>query len=895
MKPENLRCETLVDPRGLDLPTPRLSWMIPASTKRGVFQSSWQVLVSSSRERLDADEGDLWDSGRVNGADTVYISYAGAPLSSRECCHWKVRVWDESGAVSEWSEPAFWEMGFLHRDDWNAEWIASPLAGGARSAMPAPYFRKEFTIDREIASARLYVTARGLYEFSFNGTRVGEDIFAPGDTDYRKRIQYQVYDVTGLLRPGVNTAGAILGDGWYCGYLVWRNRQFYGERPSLLAQIEVRFADGGRLVIPTDATWKTAVGPILESDFLQGEIYDARREMPGWDREGFDDRAWWDALVVADEGAKRVGMRGPTVRRQKELAPVALLNAETPLPIFDLGQNMVGWVRIKVKAPAGKTLRIRFGEMLDRDGTLYTTNLRSARVTEYYTCKGADEEIWEPRFTFHGFRYVEIMGLPGKPEPDMVTGVVLHSAIQPTGEFECSDPLVNQLQRNIQWGQRGNFVDIPTDCPQRDERAGWMGDAQVFIRTAAFNFDVAGFFAKWMNDVSDAQTPTGELPMVAPDVVHEPDNPNPSDGGPAWAEAGIICPWTVYLCYGDRGILAEHYDMMRRFVESLKASAEDYIRCLPGCGYWEGFGDWLALDGCKDRFGLTPKDLIGTAFFAYAARLMNRIAKVLGKEADAEEYETLFQAIRKAYQARFITREGLLIGGTQTAQVLTLYFDLAPADLRETILQALVRNIENNGNRLSTGFVGTSYLPLVLTEGGRTDVAYRLLNQKQWPSWLYAVTQGATTIWERWNGWTQENGFENPSMNSFNHYAYGAVGEWLYASVAGLNIDDLQPGYKHVIIKPNPGGGLTWAGASLETPYGKLSHRWELKDGALKMELVVPPNTSATVYVPTKEGVPVMEGNRPAAEADGVETAGRLDGANIYKIGSGTYCFSACQ
>jgi len=891
MMPENLRCESLVSPVGLDVHHPRLSWMLPTLTRRGVRQSAWRVLAASSLKRLAANEADLWDSGRVEGADSILIPYSGAPLSSRATVYWKVQVWDDSEMTSDWSDPAYWEMGLLSDSDWNANWIASPLAGGARSTIPAPYLRKEFTLEGKVSSARLYVTARGLYEFSLNGQRVGNDIFTPGNTDYAKRIQYQVYDVSNLLQPGVNAAGAILGDGWYCGYIAWRDRQYYGNQPSILAQLEVTFEDGHKLTLSTDTSWKTSFGPILESDFLQGEIYDARRELPGWDQAGFDDSSWSNVLCLPDNGAKRVGMRGPTVHRQMEITPVALLNKDTPAPIFDMGQNMVGWVRIKVNAPAGTTLRIRFGEMLDRDGTLYTANLRTARATEYYTCKGDGEEIWEPRFTFHGFRYVDIQGLPDKPEVDMVTGIVIYSDIRPTGNFECSDPLVSQLQKNIQWGQRGNFIDVPTDCPQRDERLGWMGDAQVFIRTAAFNFDVAGFFNKWLNDVSDAQAPTGELPMFAPDVSREAKNPNPSDGGPAWAEAGIICPWTLYLCYGDTGILSEHYEMMRRFLKSLEASATDYIRCLPGTR-WEGFGDWLALDGSKGTEGNTPKDLIGTAFFAYSARLMNRIAIILGKEKDAAEYQTLFQAVRKAYQTRYITGEGLVIGGTQTALVLTLHFDLASTALRPVIVNELVRNIEANGNLLSTGFVGTSYLPHVLTNGGRTDVAFRLLHQKKWPSWLYSVTQGGTTIWERWNGWTEENGFENTCMNSYNHYAYGAIGEWLYATVAGLDVDPEAPGYKHVIINPHPGGKLTWAKATLLTPYGELSNHWELIDGRFSMHLIIPSNTTATVYFPAPEGGIVTESGQPVSDANGIEIKDCENGVYVFEVASGTYCFS---
>jgi len=837
----------------------------------------------------------------VESDASVQVRYAGKPLASKTRCYWKVQICDEANAMSEWSEVATWEMGLLKRSDWKADWIASPLAGGRRASLPASYLRKEFTIDREIVSARLYVTARGLYEFSLNGQRVGDAVLAPGFTDYNKRIQYHVHDVTALLRKGANAAGALLGDGWYCGYIAWLHRQTYGDRPALLAQLEVEFADGTRETLISDGTWKTAFGPILEADLLGGEVYDARREMPGWDAAGFNDSAWWNVLVVPDTEARRVALRGPVIKRQMEIKPVSLAKDEFMFgdrSILDLGQNMVGWVRLKVTAPAGTTIDIRYGEMLEKDGRLHTANLRAARATDSYTCKGGGEEVWEPRFTFHGFRYVQVNGLPGKVTPDMITGIVLHSDTPPSGAFECSDPLVNQLQKNIQWGQRGNFLDVPTDCPQRDERMGWLGDAQVFIRTAAFNFNVASFFTKWQNDLADAQAPSGEFPMITPNPMpRDPLTSNPPDGGPAWADAGVICPWTVYLCYGDTGLLAEHYESLQRFVASLKSAAINNIRShpdkykTPGSG-WGGFGDWLALDGSTGWDGLTPKDLIGTAFYAYSARLLSRIAATLGKPEDAAEYEALFEEVRAAYQRRFITADGVVVSGTQTSMVLTLQFDLAPEAMRPLIVDALVSSIEKNGNKLATGFVGTSYLPHVLTRGGRIDVAYKLLFQKNWPSWLYAVTQGATTIWERWDGWTQEKGFQTADMNSFNHYAYGAIGEWLYSTVAGLDIDPAAPAYKHAIIKPQPGGGLTKACASLETLYGKLSSGWKIEDDVLKLEVIVPPNTTATVCVPAGQDEPVTEGGVPAAKAPGIEAAGWENGAAVYRVGSGSYSFS---
>ena len=897
MKPASLRCEYLSNPLGLDVLQPRLSWMLPLPEDghRGAGQSAWQVLAASSPERLAAGNADLWDTGRVEGDASVQIRYAGQPLASRVRVWWKVRVWDETGAASEWSDTAQWEMGLLEKGDWQAEWIGAPLAGGRRAQIPVPYLRKEFTLEREVARARLYITARGLYECSLNGEPVGDSVFAPGWTDYRKRIQYQVHDVTALLRPGANALGAILGDGWYCGYLGWFQRQFYGERPSLLAQLEVEFTDGTRSVLATDGTWKTAFGPILEADFLMGETYDARHELPGWDRPGFDAAAWNAALVLPDEGALRVAMRGTPVRRQGQIAPITRSVVGNDR-IFDFGQNLAGRVRIKVTAPAGTTLRLRHAEVLNADGTLYLDNLRGARATDYYTCKGSGEEVWEPRFTFHGFRYVEVNGLPGEPAADVVTAIVLHSDMEPTGQFTCSDPLLNQLQKNIHWGQRGNFIDVPTDCPQRDERLGWTGDAQVFIRTAAFNFNVAPFFTKWQNDVADSQSPSGEIPMVIPNVILSSTiaaEMHPPDGGPAWSDAAVICPWTVYLCYGDTALLAEHYATLQRFVHSLEAASIQHIRSHPDADAWGGFGDWLALDGSPGCEGGTPKDLIGTAFFAYSTRLLSRIAALLGKEADAARYAALFETVRAAYQHRYLTPGGLVASGTQTAYVLTLHFDLAPEAQRPALLKELVRAIERNGNKLSTGFVGTSYLPHVLTRGGRIDVAYRLLHQKQWPSWLYAVTQGATTIWERWDGWTKERGFQDKGMNSFNHYAYGAIGEWLTTTVAGLEIDPAAPAYKHAIIRPQPGGGLTQARASLKTQYGEICSGWECDGQTLSLEVTVPPNTTATVYVPAKAGAGVTESGRPAESAPGVTAAGWEAGAALYHVGSGTYRFAA--
>jgi len=738
----------------------------------------------------------------------------------------------------------------------NAEWIASPCAGGPRTSAPAAYFRKAFQIDRPVKSAVLTATALGLYECEFNGQRVGDEVFAPGWTDYRRRVQSDTYDVSALLRRGENVLGAILGDGWYCGFVGWGNRQVYGDRPRLLARLHVVFEDDASVVVVTDGSWKTSPGPILENDLLMGETYDARLELGKWSEPGYDDSFWIAARRSDPDSVPEIHPRiSPPVRRIGEITPVSRndidsSNSATCRHVYDMGQNFAGRVRIKARAAAGTMIRIVFAEMLNPDGTFYTENLRGARATDFYICRGGGDETWEPRFTFHGFRYVELsgFGLEDAAEP---TGIVLHSDLRPIGTFRCSNPLLNQLQHNIEWGQKSNFLEVPTDCPQRDERLGWTGDAQVFIRTACFNMDVRDFFHKWMRDIRDAQTSDGGIPAVIPNH-HFLNGPADEDGGPAWSDAVIICPWTIYLCYADRQILEENYEAMRRFMEFIATHrCLRKIRSHPRVDPWGGFGDWLALDGGAALEGLTTRDLIGTAFYAYDAGIMARVAAILGRQAEAEQYAGLAEEIRQAFQRRFITPEGLVMPGTQTAYVLALHFDLLPKSQRETAASELVRLIEKNHWHLATGFVGTPYLLDVLEASGHLDAAYKLLEQESYPSWLFPIKNGATTIWERWDGWTPEKGFQNKMMNSFNHYAYGAVGAWMYRSVAGLDLDPDEPGYRHIIFRPRPGGSLTWAEAALETPYGCARIRWD-RDGInrLNLALEIPETCRCTVKPP---------------------------------------------
>lgn len=733
-----------------------------------------------------------------------------------------------------------------------ATWITTPVLGGPRTVPPAVYYRRSFAIENLPTRLFLHITALGIFECEINGFRVGNDVFAPGWTDYRKRVHYHTYEVTDLLQPGENVIGVVLGDGWYSGHIAERDRQFYGERPACLAAL----TDNSRaILLATDPTWSRSTGPILENDLLMGESYDARRELGAWSSPGYDAAEWLPAVALPSLEIAIERSPGPPVRRQ-EILPGTLLSTAPDVSWmpsqrrFDFGQNFSGRVRIRVRGPRGLHLRIRHAEFLKPDGSLYTENLRTARATDHYTLKGGEIEEWEPRFTFHGFRYCELewQNSGGDLTIELVEGVVLHSDTPRTGHFSCSHPLLNQLASNILWGQKGNFLEVPTDCPQRDERLGWTGDAQVFVRTAAFFMDVRGFFHKWLQDMRDAQGLDGSVPPIIP---YTGSFGLPHDGGPAWADAVFICPWTVYLCYGDLEILREHYQSMVRYLDYLaEHKVKNHIRVHPDKDAWGGFGDWLALDGSGRQEGGTPKDLIGTAFYAHGVDIVAKSAALLAHADDSARYRALHSEIIRSFAARFITPEGHVIGGTQTGYVLALHFNLMPEALRANGANELVRLIARNGWHIGTGFVGTPYLLHVLESTGHLDTAYKLLEQESFPSWLFPVKNGATTIWERWDGWTPEKGFQDVGMNSFNHYAYGAVGDWMVSSVAGLQFDPVQPGYRHILFKPRPGGTLTWAEAHLQTPLGETSIRWELKDGKLALDLVVPDGATATLSLP---------------------------------------------
>lgn len=877
---DELVCEYHTNPIGIDVQKPRLSWKI-FSDKENVSQVAYEIRVADSPSSLNKASRQIWNSGKVNSSQSVNVEYQGAELESAQRLYWQVRIWDNQNKATKWSEPAFWETGLLSPAQWSASWITMENEKEMEGSKPCHYLRKEFPTTKKIKSARIYVSALGLYELYLNGEKVGDELFTPGWTSYNKRIQYQTYDVTNKLKER-NSLGAILGDGWYRGNIGFRNqRNYYGDKLALIAQLRITYTDGTNETIGTDESWKATTGPLIFSDIYNGETYDARLEMPGWTTASFDDSNWGKVTKLDHPKNILIAPQGVPVRAVEEIEPIEIITTPQGETVFDMGQNMVGWVRLTVNGNRGHTVTLKFAEVLDRDGNFYTDNLRAAKVTDYYILKGDGEEVYEPTFTFHGFRFVKIENFPGTPQLDDITGVVIYSDMEPTGDFACSEPLINQLQHNIQWGQKGNFLDVPTDCPQRDERLGWTGDAQVFAPTAAFNFNVAPFYIKWMKDVAADQGPDGKVNHVVPDVL------NGAGGSTAWADAAIIVPWQTYLAYGDKRILEVQYPSMAAWVNYMKGRAGDDLLWIGDFHY----GDWLAFATTRSDYpgATTEKDLIATAYFSYSSGLLAKIAKVLGKTADAAMYSDLSERVKQAFINEYVTPSGRLVSHTQTAYSLALAFDLLPQNLISKAAEYLAGDVQKF-KHLTTGFVGTPLLCKTLSKHGYEDLAFMLLNRKEYPSWLYPVTQGATTIWERWDGQKPDGTFQNPGMNSFNHYAYGAIGEWLYNYVAGIQIDPDEPGYKHFFLAPHPGGGLNYAKAVYKSMYGEIKSDWKIEENQMVYDVTIPANTSATVTLPSATPGKVTLNAKPLSGEP--VNAREADGNTTFKLGSGNYRIS---
>jgi alpha-L-rhamnosidase len=1047
---EHLRCEYLENPLGSDATEPRLSWNL-AANERGQQQSAYQVLVASSAAKLAEDEGDLWDSGRVESHKSIQIPYAGKPLASREECFWKVRVWNQDGNASAWSEPAYWTMGLLKTDDWQAKWIGldgdlKPLAlrgtnwiwypegkasekvpvgdryfrrtfvlpsdrtikraqylatadnqckafingrdiGGRDSyrtvkdsdltfdvhpgknllavvgmnkgrepnpagivgiltiefdhgpplvvvtddkwkasdkeaagwktnadfddshwktaqvtgpagmepwgdvrapesrRLPARYLRKEFASDKKIRRATVSYSGLGLSELYLNGKKVGDEVLSPGATEYPKRILYVTHDVTDQIKQGNNALGVILGNGRFYSMRskVYAGMPHYGF-PKLLLNLHIEYDDGSVQEVVSDGSWKlTADGPIVANNEYDGEEYDARKEFGRWSEPGFDDAKWQAAeLVDAPEGVVAAQMIEP-IRVVETLRPVEITEPKPGVYVFDMGQNMVGWCQLKVSGPAGTEVTLRHAETVNPDGTLYLANLRGAKVTDVYTLKGDGVETWEPRFTYHGFRFVEVTGLPGKPTLDTLAGRVVHDDLEVVGQFACSSQLINQIYKNVVWGTSGNYRSLPTDCPQRDERQGWLGDRSEESKGESYLFNISALYSKWLQDMEDSQRESGSIPDVCP--AHWPiysDNVT-------WPSSSVIIPNMLHRQYGDSRIVARHYESAKKWIDYMLGFVRDGIIDR------DSYGDWCvppedpSFIHSKDPARITNKALLATSYLYYDLRLMEQYANRLGKADDAKRFAKQAQELSAAFNKKFYDSNlGQYDNGTQTSCVLPLRFGLVPAGQEQRVFQRLVDKIDHETHgHIGTGLIGGQYLNQVLSDHGRADLSYTIASQTDYPGWGYMISQGATTIWELWNGNTAE-----PSMNSHNHVMLvGDLVIWLYEYLAGIAPDNADPGFKHIVMRPHPVGDLTWVEASFRSPYGLVHSAWKMEGDQFDWQITVPPNTTATVYVPAKDADSVTESGVGAKAADGVEFVSSENGRAVFNVTSGAYHF----
>ncbi|SDX56424.1 alpha-L-rhamnosidase [Arthrobacter sp. cf158] len=838
---------------GIGLATPRISWK--TSAQPGWVQAAYQVSVTTADGQ--------WTGERIESAESVLVPWEATPLTSAQRAEVSVRVWGaEDQAPSAWSQPSAVESGLLKPGDWTATAITPAWNEDPDADRRPPLLRRSFTVDRPVSSARLYVTAHGLYEVEINGVRVGEDALSPGWTVYGERLRYYTYDVTGHLSDGGNAIGALLADGWYRGRIGFKGgyANLYGEKIALLAQLHITHDDGSVTVVGTDGTWKASFGPILVSSLYKGESYDARELPPGWSSPGFDDSRWEAVSGVERDPKTLVAPEGPPVRCTDELRPVSVWTSPLGKTLIDFGQNLVGRLRISVHGDAGSTVTLRHAEVL-QDGELYTRPLRGADSTDHYTLAGSGEETWEPRFTIHGFRYAEITGWAGGDIAENVVARVYHTDMERTGWFESSNPDLNRLHDNVLWSMKGNFVDIPTDCPQRDERLGWTGDIQVFAPTAGFLYDCSGMLSSWLKDVAAEQLPDGTVPWYVP-VIPGGNYWTPIRPGAVWGDVAVLTPWTLHERFNDPGILSTQYESAKGWVDLVD-------RLAGGDHLWNGsfqLGDWLDPTAPPEdpTKAMTDKHLVATAYFAWSARHLAKSAAVLGKSDDELHYLTLSRAIADAFAREYIQPDGTMTSDAQTAYALAIVFDLFPdAGSKARAGSRLAELVRANGNRIGTGFAGTPVVSDALTIAGEIEAAYDLLLEKECPSWLYAVGQGGTTIWERWDSMLPDGSINPGEMTSFNHYALGAVADWMHRVVAGLA--PLEPGYRRILVKPQPGGSLTWASARHETPYGTASVLWKIDDGNLSVVVEIPTGTTARIELPGQEPLEAGSGRHEFA------------------------------
>jgi alpha-L-rhamnosidase len=891
--PVNLRCEYRPDPMGINTAAPRFSWEF-SSGARGQFQSAYEVLVSDDLEDLARDKGNAWSTGRISSGENIQVGYAGKELrpATRYC--WKVRAWDREGNVSPYSETAYFETA-LRTDDWAAEWIWDGRAAPETEAemyldIQVPLFRKDFSVDRKISSARLYVCGLGYYEAFLNGEKVGDHMLDPGWTNYGKRIQYASYDITDMLSAGENAIGVMLGNGWYNPlplYLFNRlnlRKVLTIGQPVLIAQIMLAYEDGSVDWITTDDSWKTGTGPILRNNVYLGEVYDARLEQEGWSDPGFDDTGWKPALVTAGPGGRLVPQIQPPIRITREIKPVEITEPLKGVYIFDMGQNFAGVARLRVRGQAGTRVQMRYGELLHEDGTLndLTTiachirenwyyqqregHPRNADQRDIYILKGNGEEVYNSRFTFHGFRYVEVTGYPGKPTLESLTGLRMNSDLQDAGHFECSNELFNRIQENAEWTFLSNVFSIESDCPGR-EKFGYGGDIVTACEAYIYNYHMPEFYVKTVRDFQDDQRPSGGMPELAPDNTIY-DKGLTEDTGPiGWMLAHPFVQERLYRYYGDRRLIAEQYEATRRLIEFIREQAPGHILTT-------GISDHATL-------AAKPEGVTATAFYYHHVILLAEFARILGRDQDHETYSELAREIKAAFIDEF-NRGGLVGIGTQGAQAFALYYGLLPEDQQLAAMDTLQdRIVEKNNGHLSTGIFGTKMMYDVFRMYDRNDLGYLITNQQDFPGYGYMIANGGTTIWENWRG----------RLSSYNHPMFGSVSEWFYKSLAGICPEDDAAGFGRFTIKPGVGGDLQWVRASYHSIRGKIESNWEIIGGQLVLDVVIPVNTVATVYIPSGSAEEVSEAGQPVSQAEGV-TAVRHDGRyTVLEVTSGSYTF----
>ena len=818
LKCEKLLIEYMKNPLGLDEETPRFSWKLK-SDNQNVFQTAYHIIVDG-----------MWDSGKIESGESVYIEYAGKKLMPKTCYNVKVKVWDNYGEESDWITGGF-ETGFLSKNLWEAQWLVPEVTE------TVPVFSKKIDVKEGFEKARAYATAYGIYEIYINEKKVSDRYLAPGFTSYKKRLQYQTYDVSEYLKTGENVIEIYLAKGWCTGrYPFQKGNNVYDMEAGILAQLELQYSDKTD-IIATDNTWECYESKIRFSELYDGEIYD----------NSFDEKIN-RKFKIADYGYSNIiGQINEPVRVIDKISPEKIIKTPKGETVIDFGQNMVGWVEFKVSGKCGDKVILSHGEILDKDGNFYNKNLRTAKQKIEYILSGEGEEIYHSRFSFQGFRYIRIDEYPGSITVDNFVAYVLCSDMERTGYFESSHELLNQLYKNIIWGQKGNFVDIPTDCPQRDKRVGWTGDAQVLCETAAQNMNVALFFKKWLGDVRADQTDEGACLIFVPSMKE-------FQTASGWGDAATVCPWDIYITYGDKKLLEIQYDSMKKWVYYIKKQGDNPYLWNDGFH----FGDWLALDAWDGYNGATSKDFIASAYYALSCKIVRDAAEVLGKEDDLKELSELYEKIIENINMEFITPNGRVCDNTQTANAMALRFDLVKN--KEYVAKKLNDLVVNNNDKLTTGFLGTPCLCDALAENGYSEKAFDLLLQEEYPSWLYSVKMGATTVWEHWDGVKPDGSFWSDRMNSYNHYAYGAIADFMYKKIGGIT--PVEPGYKKIQIKPVMDKRITSAKTSIETVYGEVKTEWTNCDGEFKMKVTVPCNTSAEIILP--------------------------DGKN-YEVGSGTY------